>query len=390
MLNCQKHLFSLPDSVSYLNCAYMSPLMKSVEAIGQKTVSMKSHPYLIQTEDFFTTVHALKEAFARLIGASNPQRIALIPAVSYGISTAARNTDLKKGQKILMVAEQFPSNYYPWKKLADERGGQVELVPPPAEGSRTRAWNEALIQAIDVQTKVVSIGNVHWADGTLFDLTAIRKRTREVGALLVIDGTQSVGALPIDVDSLQPDALICAGYKFLMGPYSLGLAYFGPYFDQGTPLEENWINRLDSEDFQHLVNYQEAYQPFAGRYSVGEQSNFVLNPMLLTAIKQLLDWQPTRIQAYVKNISDEPLKILAEMGAQVEDTQWRCGHLFGIRLNDHFDENKLSAALMEKQVYVSRRGNAVRVAPHVYNSEEDLEKLVSCFKVARKVQSHFF
>ena len=90
---------------------------------------------------------------------------------------------------------------------------------------------------------------------------ALRQRTHEVGAQLVIDGTQSVGALPINVQELQPDALICAGYKWLMGPYSIALAYYGPYFDQGEPLEEGWINRYGSEDFTNLVQYQDRYQP---------------------------------------------------------------------------------------------------------------------------------
>lgn len=384
MLTCQKHLFSLPESVAYLNCAYMSPQLRSVEEAGRRALALKARPYEISTEDFYTKVIELRRAFAQLIGAAEWQRIAIIPAASYGLSTAARNVRLQAGQKIVLAGEQFPSNYYPWKRLADERGGRIQMVPAPDSHRRTEAWNEALLTAIDAGTKVVTLGNVHWTDGTRFDLEAIRRRSREVGALLVVDGTQSVGALPFDVETIQPDALICAGYKYLMGPYSIGLAYFGPAFDDGQPLEENWINRLDSEDFRNLVNYQGAYQPAAGRYSVGEQSNFVLVPMLLAAVRQLLEWQPAAIQAYGKAISRRPLERLREMGARIEPESHRCGHLFGIRLSDNFDRKALSVAFQRHEVFVSLRGDAIRVGPHVYNEEAQLDRLVRCFEEARR------
>jgi selenocysteine lyase/cysteine desulfurase len=106
---------------------------------------------------------------------------------------------------------------------------------------RGSVWNEKILSAIDNNTRAVALGNVHWADGTLFQLEEIRKRTRDVGALLIVDGTQSVGVMPFDVKKIQPDALVCAGYKWLLGPYSIGLAYYSEYFDEGTPIEESWL-----------------------------------------------------------------------------------------------------------------------------------------------------
>ena len=87
------------------------------------------------------------------------------------------------------------------------------------------------------------MGIVHWADGTIFDMKKIRKKTSENNALLIIDGTQSIGSMPFNLNEIQPDALVCAGYKWLMGPYGSGLAYYGKYFDDGKPIEESWINR---------------------------------------------------------------------------------------------------------------------------------------------------
>jgi len=390
MLTCQKHLFSLPESVAYLNCAYMSPQLKAVEEAGRQALLLKSQPYQIRQADFFEPVTKLKRLFAELINLSEPERIALIPSASYGLSTVAQNIPLQPGEKIVVTSEQFPSNYYPWKRLADENGGCLEIVEAPRSTSRTQSWNEAILNAITPETKVVALGHVHWMDGILFDLHAIRKRTREVGALLIIDGTQSIGALPFNIEELQPDALVCAAYKYLMGPYSVGLAYFGPFFDQGKPLEESWINRLNSEDFSGLVNYEESYQTKAGRYSVGEHSNFQLIPMLLAALQQLLNWQPTRIQAYCQKISRDAVERLIALGAQAEPADQRCGHLFGVRLNDNFDEQKLVAAFKERNVYVSKRGNAIRVAPNVYNQPEHLAELVSCFEQASIGGNIFF
>ncbi len=384
MMDCQKQLFSLSDEFAYLNCAYMSPQLRSVEAVGKEFLARKNEPYLIHPEDFFTEVRTVKELFARMINSSEPERIALVPSVSYGIANATRNIKLKASQHVIVAAEQFPSNYYSWQRLTETSGASLRVVGPPSAEDRTLQWNRALLEAIDEGTAVVALSHTHWADGTLFDLQAIRERTEAVGALMIIDGTQSVGALPFDVQTLRPDALICAGYKWLMGPYSTGVAYYGPYFDSGLPIEENWINRRESEDFQHLVNYQSDYQPGAGRYAVGEQSNFILTPMLRAALQQLLDWGVPAIQEYCRGLSRQPLEQLREMGVIVEKEAHRSGHLIGLRLGDKFDIERLKTILQRERVFVSLRGSAIRVAPNVYNDAHDFERLTACFAQARR------
>lgn len=385
MLKSQRSLFQLPEEVHYLNCAYLSPQLRSVEAAGIEALSRKNLPFTIQPTDFFEPVRHLQSLFAKLIQTDTPERIAIIPAVSYGIATVAKNVRLRSGENIIMVEDQFPSNVYSWQRLVADAGAELRIVRAPEASNRTQAWNEAILEAIDERTRLVAMANVHWADGTRFDLMAVRQRTREVGALLVLDGTQSVGALPIDVGALEPDALICAGYKWLLGPYSLGLAYYGPAFDDGIPIEENWINRLHSSDFKNLVNYQPAYEPGAARYSVGEQSNFFQVPMLSAALEQLLDWGVANIQQYTKNLSEKPLQTLQDMGCQVESAAQRCGHLFGVRLDDaRFDFEQLRTQFETNRVYVSFRGSAIRVAPHVYNDDRDFAQLTKCFEQARK------
>ena len=381
MLPNQKEQFRLPKNINYLNGAYMAPMLKSVEKIGHEAVSKKCFPYQITGNDFFEDIKKLKQEFATLAAIDDAQNVAIIPSVSYGIATVANNINLTIADEIIVVSEQFPSNIYSWQKLADKNKAHLRIIKAPANfKNRGKRWNETILNAITDTTAVVAMPHVHWADGTLFDLKAIRAKTKLHNTLLIIDGTQSVGALPFSVKEIQPDALICAGYKWLLGPYAIGLAYYADTFNNGNPIEENWINRKNSENFSGLVNYQPQYQPKAGRYNVGEMSNFILVPMLIKAIEQLNKWQPQHIQAYCKAISKEAIKEIKSLGCFIEEEHYRASHLFGIYLPKHINLDKLKAAFSEQNTYVSFRGNAIRVSPNVYNTEEDFEKLITCFK----------
>lgn len=377
MLTCKYSKFSLPSRVTYLNCAYMSPLLKSVEKAGLRSIRLKRNPVDIHAEDFFTTTGELRIEFAKLIHATDPQRIAVIPSVSYGLASVTKNLKISKGQHVLIAADQFPSNYYPWQSICEETGAEVRIVSPDKNfKDRGKNWNTKFLESINTSTRAVAIAHTHWADGTKFDLEALRKRTKEVGALLIVDGTQSVGALPFDVQKIQPDALICAGYKWLLGPYSIGLAYYGEYFNDGKPIEENWINRLQSENFSALINYEPRYQPGALRYEVGEHSNFILVPMLLKAIVQLNRWGAGNIQEYCASITEPAISSLREKEFLIEEEPYRASHLFGIRHSKHSDLESLKEKFNKYNIHVSFRGDAIRVSPHVYNDANDLNKLV--------------
>ena len=385
MLACQKDKFSLPDHVSYLNCAYFSPLLNHAEQVGFEAVSKKKLPYQIVIDDFFEPVERLKRLFSELIEAEDFERVAIVPGVSYGMTNVANNISINKGENIVIAAEQFPSNVYPWIELAKRNEGILNIISPDSESlQRGKSWNDNIIEAIDSTTRVVALANVHWTDGTLFDLKRIREKCDQHGSLLVIDGSQSVGALPFSVKEIRPDALICAGYKWLLGPYSLGLAYYGERFDNGNPIDHTWINKAESKDFQNLANYTDAYKPKAYRYNVSENSNFVLVPMLISGIEQILEWKPENIQKYCHSISHESLLELQDSGCLIEVESYRGNHLFGIRLNDNFDLEKTKKSMQAENVYVSFRGNAIRVSAYVFNTKEDFKKLTHCILKHKK------
>lgn len=374
-LACQKYLFSLPEQLHYLNCAYMSPLSQQVEAAGIQGIQRKRNPSTIKPKDFFNESAQVRERFARLVNAGEEQRIAILPSVSYGMAIVARNLQVESGQNIVVIHEQFPSNVYPWQRLCQAGATLRTVVPPNITTGRGQAWNEGLLDAIDSSTALVALPHFHWTDGTRFDLTAIGRKAREVGAALVVDGTQSIGAFPFDVQQIQPDALICGAYKFLLGPYSIALGYFGSRFDDGIPIEENWINRLGSEDFTRLVDYESRYQPGAIRYDVGERSNPILLPMVIAALDHLLEWKPERIQAYSQELIRPLRQLLQPLGYWIEDASWCGAHLFGIRIPSSFEMQAVQSALAAHRVAVSVRGNALRVSPNVYNDVSDITAL---------------
>jgi selenocysteine lyase/cysteine desulfurase len=376
MLTCQKHLFSLEPEYHYINGAYMSPSMKAVDAAGYAGIQRKSRPYRTNSEDFFTETEILRGLFAQLINAEQPRRVALIPSVSYGMAIVAKNIVAKKGQNIVVAEAQFPSNIYAWRKLAKEKGLKIKTVPyPSVSKGRSKLWNEDILEAIDEKTAMVALGHIHWANGSKFDLKRIGQRVHEVGALFVIDGTQSVGAMPIDVQDFGIDALVCGGYKWLMGPYSLGYGYFNEKFDTGKPLEENWISRKNSENFAGLIDYQDEYQPLSMRYDVGERSNFILVPMAIEALKQLLAWGADNIQDYCHHLTKEAVALWREKGFWIEHEDWRSKHLFGIQMPQGISIEQLQIALKEKKISVSVRGDFVRISPNVYNDENDIAAL---------------
>lgn len=383
-MNCQKDLFLLPEDHHYLNCSYLSPLLRSVEKAGIAGIQGKARPWEVTPDRFFEDSEKVRLLFADLIHAEDPQQVAIMPSVSYGMGTVVNNLPQAPGKEIVIAGEQFPSNVYPWKSFADRTGIKIRRIDPPSGKHRGSEWNRQILDAISPKTLLVALGNVHWTDGTLFDVVSISKKAREHGAYFVIDGTQSVGALPFDVGEVQPDALICAGYKWLMGPYGIAMGYFGPRLTGGIPLEEGWIVRKNSRDFSRLIDYEDDYLPGAMRYDVGQRSNFITLPMMREALAQVTDWGVEHIQTYIQNLTKPMIAQLLSAGYEIENSEFRSAHMFGARVPTGIEMERVSKMLIEKNNYVSIRGTAIRISPHVYNDENDTEALTHVLISAAK------
>jgi selenocysteine lyase/cysteine desulfurase len=373
----QRALFDLPDDVTYLNCAYMAPQLRSVTEAGRAAVALKAHPWEIGPADFFTGVERLRERFATLIGA-DADGVSVLPSVSYGISTAAAQMEILPDGEIVVLADQFPSNVYPWRALAERCGGSVRTVLRPPDND----WTAAVLEAVGDRTQVIAVPGCHWTDGTAVDLVRVGAAARQVGAALVVDGTQSIGAVPFELDAVRPDFLVTAGYKWLLGPYSLGMMWVHPDHRAGTPIEHGWAERAGSGDFAGLVEYRDDYRPGARRFDVGETANFVLVPMTIAALDQLLDWGVERVAATCRTLTDAIADAAGELGLTAPAPPMRSPHLVGLQLPGHMDPGEVSSLLQAESVHVSVRGASVRVSPHVYNDLDDVTRLVEALRQA--------
>ncbi len=369
ILPCQRHLFEIPEEVSYLNCAYLSPLMKAVSEAGVAGLRRKAAPWEIVAEDFFTGSEAARSGFARLLGC-DPGCVSIAPSVSYGVGVAAANLPMGPGRRVVLLEEQFPSNVYPWLARAEATGAEVVFAARDAGGAD--AWTAPLLSLIDERTAVVAVPACHWTDGTTVDLVAVSRRCREVGAALSLDLTQSLGACPFDLEGVQPDFVVAAAYKWLLGPYGLAFMYAAPRHLGGVPLEFGWINREGSEDFAQLVRYREGFAPGARRYDVGQRSNFVTLPMIAAALDQIQAWGVEAIAETLGALTGEIAARAAVLGLEVCEA--RAPHMLGLRAPGGLPEG-LARHLVEAKVFVSVRGDAIRVSPHLYNGARDLERL---------------
>lgn len=376
IIKSQRNLFDIPEDVAYLNCAYMSPLSIKVAQAGAAAIAAKQHPWGTTSEDFFALPDKGRRLFAQLIGAQADD-IAVVPAISYGIATAANNIPLKAGQEIVVLEGQFSSNVYAWREAAKAAGAEIVTIPYPSAPDGRKAydgWMSGLMKAIGPKTAVVAVPHCHWTDGSLIDLVTVRGATRKVGAALVLDLAQSAGALPFDVSDVQPDYAVAVCYKWLMGPYSLGFMYIAPEHRDGRPLEHNWIGRAGSDDFAGLVGYTDALAPGVRGFDMGERAQFQLMPMGIAALEQVLEWGVDNIAATLREKTTRIAERAAGLGLVSVPPEARAGHYLGLRFPGGVPEGLLEQ-LADRQVFVSVRGDSMRVTPHLYNMDDDVERL---------------
>lgn len=367
LIPCQRALFDIKEGMAYLDCAKMSPLSRAAIEAGRRGLERKAHPWDVRAEHFFDESEVVRGLFARLIGAEADD-VAIVPSVSYGMATVMANVPVAAGQEIVTLADDFPSGILASRALAQRAEARLVTVARPEADD----WSAAILEAIDRDTALVVAPHTHWVCGTLIDVEAIGRRCRSVGAALVLDTTQSTGALPLDLAAVDPDYLIATSYKWLMGPYSLGFLYVAPRHQQGRPLEEAWIVRRNARDFRSLCDYEEGFAAGARRFDMGERSNFALLPVAGAAIGQLLEWGVADIAETLEAMTGKIEARLLER--EVTGQQGRAPHFLSVRFPGGLPEG-IEERLAAADVHVSLRGERMRITPHLYNDESDAERL---------------
>lgn len=363
-LGCQRHLFEVPRDVCYFDAAAWSPLPRAVRAAGEAGVLAKARPWAHERSEAGVWAERARAAAAGLIGAGVDD-VAIMGSVNHAIATAAFNLQVAPGRRVLRVAQEYPSQCHAWDRLAAEGGLVVDTVPRPSDGDWTAALLEAIARPGAPALGIATLTPLHWSDGAVIDLERLAPAVRAAGAALVVDATQAVGAVPVDVSRLQPDFLAFPTYKWVLGPYSLAFLYAAPHRQQGRPLEEG--GGLASVG--------------ARRYDKGERDDPVGLAMAATGMELVAGWGVPAIAARLRGLTDLLAEGAAAMGLAVPPRGLRSPHILGLRVPGGLPEGMM-ARLRASGVHASERLGGLRLSPHVWADEADVARCLEALRGA--------
>jgi selenocysteine lyase/cysteine desulfurase len=380
MLSSQRALFDIPADVAYLNAAAWSPLPRATQQAAQAAVLRKGQPWKLGA-DFADTQHERARAAAALLIGAEPRDIALVSSVGYGVAIAGKVLSIARGSRVLVLENDHTSPVLEWIARADAQGFTVETVAQPADGDWTSAVLEAIERPGAPPLSLASISSVHWSDGGLLDLPKIRDVLRRHGAALLVDATHSVGVTATDVKALDPDFLIFPTYKWVLGPYGRAFVYVAQRHQDGVPLEQTAFGRRNVRAENPVYFADTRYLADARRYDMGERDHFISMEMAAIGMEMMASWGAeaivNRLSALTRRISDG----LADMNVRRPDERFRAPHILCLGFPGDVLP-RLIPALAKEQVYVAARLGRMRVSPHVYNDEADVDRFVAAMRRA--------
>ncbi|MBS0559885.1 MAG: aminotransferase class V-fold PLP-dependent enzyme [Proteobacteria bacterium] len=380
MLPSQRDHFEIPREVCYLNAAAFSPLPRAVREAGERGASRKSRPW--ELTGWQNLAHDQAEraraAAAALIGAE-PDDVAVISSVGYGVATAGRILPAGPGQRVIVLKDDHSSPVLEWLGRAETQGFTVETVARGEDGD----WTAALLAAIErpgaAPLAVVSVSSVHWSDGGLIDLARIAPAARAQGAALVVDATHHVGVLPIDAARLDPDFLVFPTYKWVLGPYGRAFLYVAKRWQHGVPLEQTSSGRKSIDATRAPYFADATYVPDARRFDMGERDFFIGLEMASIGMEMCASWQPARIAERLGMLNARLAEGLSGEAVSLLPPDMRAPNVLSLGFPDGMPES-LPQRLAEQQVHVSPRLGRLRISPHVYNDEADVDRFLEVFR----------
>jgi len=378
MLPSQRALFDIPRDVCYLNAASWSPLPLAVQEAGRAAMGRKGQPWKLEPGFQSQQYERARKAAAALVGA-DPVDVALIPSVGYGVSTAGKVLAIPRGSRVLVLKDDHTSPVLEWMSRAEAGGFTVEQVAQPADGDWTTAVMSAIERAGAAPLALVSISSVHWSDGGALDMARISTAAKKHGAALLVDATHDAGVRKIDVKTLDPDFLIFPTYKWVLGPYGRAFMYVAKRRQNGVPLEQISGSRkaVSAEDTVYFRDT--AYVEGARRYDMGERDHFISMEMAAIGMEMMAGWGNEPIQARLAMLTDKLADGLANTGVQVLDKKLRAPHVLSLYFPKGMATD-LPKKLAAENVYAAPRLGRLRISPHVYNDEQDVERFVEVFR----------
>ncbi|MCY2951234.1 MAG: aminotransferase class V-fold PLP-dependent enzyme [Planctomycetota bacterium] len=359
----------------FYNHAGVSPLpRRAAEAIRKYAREAEEGAYL--GTDWFKDIERLRGVAGRLINAKR-EEIAFVKNTSEGIATVAGGIDWRAGDRIVTTGVEYPANVYPWMNVAKRFG--VELVMVPEEtgenGARRVRLERILEQTQHPRTRLVALSHVEFASGQRHDLAAVGRVCREKGKLFCVDAIQSVGVLPVDVVGMGIDFLSADGHKWMLGPEGAGIFYCRKELLSGIrPLIVGWMNVINADDYGH---YDFTLKPDAGRFECGTHNVAGLLGMK-ASIELLTEVGLERVAERVKLLTERVIEGVRRKGYQVVSPRGQ-GEWSGIVsfVSSKHDHKEIWKRLRkEERIEIAVREGRLRVSPHFYNTEEQVERLV--------------
>ena len=386
MLHCQRHLFDIPRDVCYLNAAAWSPLPLASRDAGQSGVLRKVHPWEMRPDDPARQIERARAAAARLIDA-DPQDVAVISSVSYGVATAGRVLPLPPGSRVLVLQDDHTSPVLEWMERTRNAGAELEIVRRAEDGDWTQAVLDAISRPGAAPLALASVSSVHWSDGRLIDLDRIVPALRAAGAPIVVDATHAAGVMPLNVKALDPDFLVFPTYKWVLGPYGRAFLYVARRWQQGTPVEQTGYGRrgVNSERSPYISD--PAYIESAERFDMGERDHFITLEMAAIGMEMMAAWGSSAITERLLMLTRLLADGLRDAGVGIPSEHVRAPNILSLEFPDGMPPG-LAPRLAAQKVYASPRLGRLRISPHVYNDEQDIKRFIETFREAYTVGSH--
>jgi selenocysteine lyase/cysteine desulfurase len=366
--NAYRPLFPLAERWAFFNHAGVSPLSTRVAAaIRAFTDRMADEPFVDVRADALATMLDLRKRLATLINARSVDEIALMPNTAAGINTAALSLPLRPGDNVLVLDGDYPANIYPWMNLA-HRGILTKLIPARNGGLDL----DLLASRMDSHTRVVAMSTVVFATGYRNDLATVGKLCRERNVYFVVDGIQSLGALPFDVQAANVDFLACGSQKWLLGPPGAGFLYVRREL-LGELAPGAYAGTNSVVDAENFLDYNFTLLPTAERFHIGSH-NFAGIVGLHASVALIQEIGVERIAERVLGLAGAAVGALQEHGRRVVVSAPE--RRSGIVIVEDDDPAATCERLKAAGVIAVPRGRGVRLAPHFYNTEAEILRAV--------------
>jgi selenocysteine lyase/cysteine desulfurase len=378
MLPSQRDQFDVPRDVCYLNAAAWSPLPRAVQEAGHRGVARKAQPWTLDGNLGAQQHERARRAAAALIGA-DAEDIAIISSVGYGVAVAGKVLAVPTGARVLVLQDDHSSPVLEWLTRAADQGFTVETVARPDDGDWTAVLLAAIARPGAPPVGLASIASVHWSDGGAIDLDRVGAALRAQGAALLVDATHGAGVMPIDVRSLDPDFLVFPTYKWVLGPYGRAFLYIAKRHQDGVPLEQTSYGRraVSAERTPYLSDI--SFVAGARRFDMGERDHLISLEMASVGMELTAAWGAGAIMERLRMLTDRLADGLRNTGVLVADARVRAPHVLCLGFPTGMPADLIDR-LAGEGVYVAPRLGRMRISPHVYNDEQDIDRFVEVFR----------